>query len=63
MDTSHPLSTPMFEDLPFTRTVTIDDAIPFHVLIRRDTEASLMSLQDFLTLQIPNSDFTLTPPV
>jgi hypothetical protein len=33
--------------------VTISDAIPFHVLLSRDVEVSLMSLQVFLTLQIP----------
>jgi hypothetical protein len=43
--------------------VTINDAMPFHVLISSDDVASLMSLQVFLTLHIPISSLTPTPLV
>jgi hypothetical protein len=38
--------------------VTINDAMPFCILINHDSEVSLMSLHDFLTLQIRISILT-----
>jgi hypothetical protein len=43
--------------------VTINDIVPFHVLIHSDAEVSLMSLHVFLTLQIPISSLTSAPPI
>jgi hypothetical protein len=48
---------------PLIRTVTISDAMPFHMLFSRDAEVSLMSLQVFSTLQITISGLTSAPPV
>jgi hypothetical protein len=50
MDTGQPASTSTPEGQPLTWTVTIDDAMPFHVLINNNVELSLMSLHVFLTL-------------
>jgi hypothetical protein len=41
--------TPTTGRQPLIRMVTIDDAIPFHVLISNDVEVSLMSMHVFLT--------------
>jgi hypothetical protein len=63
MDTGQLNSTLTPGGNPLTRTVTIDDAMSFHVLITNDTEVSMMSLLVFLTLQIPISSLTLAPPI
>jgi hypothetical protein len=63
MDTGQPVSTPTIGGQPLTRTVTIDDAMPFFVLLSRDVEVSLISLHVFSTLHIPISALTLAPPV
>jgi hypothetical protein len=48
---------------PLTQTVTINYAMRFHMLISSNAEAKLMSLHAFLTLQVPISSSTSTPPV
>jgi hypothetical protein len=47
------LPVPTLGGQPLTWTVTIGDAMPFHMLFSRDTEVSLMSLHVFLALHIP----------
>jgi hypothetical protein len=41
--------------------VTIDNAMPYHVLVYDGATISMMSLQVFMTLQIPMSSLTLAP--
>jgi hypothetical protein len=55
--------TPTPRGQPLTWTVTIGDAMSFCMLFSRDMDINLMSLQLFLTLQIPISGLTQTPPV
>jgi hypothetical protein len=62
MDTGQPGSMPT-RGQPLTQMVTIDDAMPFRILISNDAKVSIMSLQVFLTLQIPISSLTPTSPV
>jgi hypothetical protein len=49
MDTGQPGSMPT-RGQPLTQMVTIDDAMPFRILISNDAKVSIMSLQVFLTL-------------
>jgi hypothetical protein len=63
VDTGQPDSVPTPRGQPLIRMVTIDDVMPFHVLISSDVEVSLMSLQISLTLQVPISSLTPTSPV
>jgi hypothetical protein len=59
VDTSQSVTTLTPRVQPLTQTVTIDDIMPFLVLVSRDVEVSLMSMQVLLTLQIPISGLTL----
>jgi hypothetical protein len=63
VDTSQAVSVPTLVIQPLVRTVTIDNAMPFCVLITSDVEVRLMSLQVFLTLQIPILSLTSTSQV
>jgi hypothetical protein len=45
------------------QTVTMNDVMPFHILINSDSEVILMSLHVFFTLQIPVSSLTPTSPI
>jgi hypothetical protein len=53
MDIGQPVPMPTTGGQSLIRMVTIDDAMPFHILISSDAEVSLMNLQVFLTMQIP----------
>jgi hypothetical protein len=44
LDTGQPVPTAIIGGQPLIQTVTIDDAMPYHILISRDVELSLMSL-------------------
>jgi hypothetical protein len=43
--------------------VTIDNAMPYHVLINDGAAVSVMSLHVFMTLQIPISRVTPMPSI
>jgi hypothetical protein len=61
VDTGQPVSMASFEGQPLIQMVTIDNAMPYQVIIGEGAAVSMMSLQVFPTLQIPVSSLIQAP--